>query len=167
MVDTSCLPQDPQESCAHILRAVRYSGLTWGTQETPYSLFLTIRKRYLKDAKFGPTDTPSYHTPRVDKGGVEVEQLFGSIKENQLTIQNLESGMKGLKNVLEEEVLNNEKLNTALAVSKSLVDSLNTIYTEAMEQVSAKTSAEHDKTLKALKEAKEEIVRLTKSRKSP
>ena len=77
MVDTSFLPQ---ESCAHILRAIRYSGLTWGTQETPYSLFLTIRKRYLKDAKFGPTARPTYNTPGLDKGGVAVEQLIGSIK---------------------------------------------------------------------------------------
>ena len=151
MVDTSCLPQDPQESCAHILRAVRYSGLTWGTQETPYSLFLTIRKRYLKDAKFGPTTRPTYITPGVNKGGVEAAQLNRSIKENQLTIQNLESGIRGLKSDLEEEVLNNEKLNTALAVSKSLVDSLNTKYSEAMDQVtkSAKTFAEHDKTSQA------------------
>ena len=119
MVVTSCPPQDPQESCAHILRAVRYSGLTWGTQETPYSLLLTIRKRYLKDAKFGPTTRPTYITPGVNKGGVEVAQLNRSIQENQLTIQNLESGIRGLKSDLEEEVLNNEKLNTALAVSKS------------------------------------------------
>ena len=72
--------------------------------------------------------------------------------------------MRGLKSDLEEEVLNNEKLNTALAVSKSLVDSLNTKYTEAMEQVtkSAKTSAEHDKTSNLLIKAEEEIVRLTK-----
>ena len=95
---------------------------------------------------------------------MEVKQLIGSIKENQLTIQNLESGMRGLKSELEEEVLNNEKLNTALTVSKSLVDSLNTKYTEAMEQVtkSVKTSAEYDKTSNLLKKAEEEIVRLTK-----
>ena len=71
---------------------------------------------------------------------MEVEQLIGSIKENQLTIQNIESGIRGLKSDLEEEVLNNEKLNTALAVSKSLVDNLNTKYTEAMEQVTKSLS---------------------------
>ena len=67
--------------------------------------------------------------------------------------------MRGLKSDLEEEVLNNEKLKTALAVSKSLVDSLSSKYTEAMEQAtkSAKTSAEHDKTSKALEKAEEEI----------
>ena len=163
MVDTQYLPQDPQESCAHILRAVRCSGLTWGTQETPYSLFLTIRKRYLKDAKFGPTARSTYTTLGVDKGGVEVEQLVGSVKEGQLKIQKLEAGMRGLKSDLEEEVLNNKKLNTALAVSKTMVDSLNIKYSEAMDQAtkSAKTFAEHDKTSQALKKAEEEIVRLT------
>ena len=72
--------------------------------------------------------------------------------------------MRSLKSDLEEEVLNNEKLNTALAVSKSLVNNLNDKYSEAMDQAtkSAKTLAEHDKTSKALKSAKEEIVRLTK-----
>ena len=93
----------------------------------------------------------------------KVEQLIGSVKEDQLTIQNLESGIRGLKSDLEEEVLNNEKLNTALAVSKSLVNNLNKKYSEAMDQAtkSAKTPAEHDKTSKALKKAEEEIVRLT------
>ena len=68
-----------------------------------------------------PAARPTHQPLGVDRGGVEVEQLIGSIKENQLRIQNLESGMRGLKSDLEEEVLNNEKLNTALAVSKSLV----------------------------------------------
>ena len=159
MVDTQYLPQDPQESCAHILRAVRCSGLTWGTQETPYSLFLTIRKRYLKDAKFGPTARSTYTTLGGVKGGVEVEQHIGSIKEDQLKIQTLESGMRSLKSDLEEEVLNNEKLNTALAVSKSLVNNLNIKYSEAMDQAtkSAKTLAEHDKTSKALKRPKRRL----------
>ena len=64
----------------------------------------------------------------------------------------------------EEEVINYDKLYNVLAVSKSLVDSLNTKYTEAMEQVtkSAKTFAEHDKTSKGLKKNKDEIGRLTK-----
>ena len=102
MVDTFCPPPDPRESCAHILRAVRYSGLTWGTQGTPYSLFLTIRKQFLKDAEIGPTARPPYHSLGVDRGNTEVEQLLASIKENQLTIQNLESGMERLKRDLEE-----------------------------------------------------------------
>ena len=146
-----------------MLRAVRHSGLTWGTQETPYSLFLTIRKRFLKDAKIGPTARPPTHTLGVDRGNQQVEQILASDKENQLTIQTLKSSVERLRNDLEEEVINSEKLSNALTVSKALVDNLNTKYSEAMEQVSknAKLFDDHDKTSEALKKAKEEIARLT------
>ena len=146
-----------------MLRAVRHSGLTWGTQETPYSLFLTIRKRFLKDAKIGPTARPPTHTFGVDRGNQQYEQIISSDKENQLTIQTLKSSMERLRSDLESEVNNNEKLNNALTVSKALVDNLNTKYADAIEQVNknAKISVDHDKTSKALKKAKEEIARLT------
>ena len=158
-------PPDPQESCAHIMRAVRSSGLTWGTQETPFSMFLTIRKRFLKNAKISPyIARPPTHTLGVDKGKQQYEQLLASHSEQQLTIQNLESGIERLRNDLEGEVTNNEKLNNSLNVSKALVNNLNTKHVEAIEQAnkSAKTFVNLDKTSKALKEAKEEIARLTK-----
>ena len=59
---------------------------------------------------------------------------------------------------------NNEKLSNALTVSNQLLNSFNTKYAEAREQInkSAQTLSEHDKASKALKEAREEIVRLKK-----
>ena len=155
-------PPDPQESCAHIMRAVRSSGLTWGTQETPFSMFLTIRKRFLKNAKISPyTARPTTHTLGVDKGNQQCEQLIASHSENQL---NLESGIERLRNDLEGEVNKNEKLSNALTVNKALFNNLSTKYAEAIEQAnkSANTFVDLDKTSKALKEAKEEIARLTK-----
>ena len=123
----------------------------------PYSLFLTIRN--LKDAKIGPTARPLNHTLAVVRGNMEVEQLCASNKGNVLKIQKMESEMSRLKSDLEEKVNNNENLNKALVVSKNLVESVNTKYAEAIEQVnkSAKTFLDHDKTSKALKKAKEEI----------
>ena len=61
-------------------------------------------------------------------------------------------------------MINNEKLSNALTVSKELVNSLNTKYAEARDQInkSAQTFSENDKSAKALKEAREEIVRLNK-----
>ena len=99
----------------------------------------------------------------MDKGNQQYEQILTVNRESQLTIQNLESGMERLKNDLEGEVNNSEKLNIALSVSKSLVNSLNTKYAEAVEQVnrSAKTFVNLDKASKALKKAKEEVGRLT------
>ena len=163
MIINSSPSPDPQESCAHIMSAVRSTGLTWGTQETPYSLFLTIRKRFLKDAKTRLNLRNPTHTLGVDRGNLQCEQLAASNTEMQLKIQNLETGIERLRTDLESEVSSNEKLNIALNVSKSLVDNLNTKYAEAIEQVnkSAKTFVDHDTTKKALKKAKEEVSRLT------
>ena len=164
MTVNSRSPADPHESCAHIMSAVRSTGLTWGTQETPYSLFLTIRKRFLKDAKTRLTTRNPTHTLGVDRGNLQCEQFDASNTEMQLKIQTLEDGIERLRNDLEGEVSSNEKLNIALNVSKSMVDNLNTKYAEAVEQVnkSAKTFADHDKSKEALKKANEEVSRLTK-----
>ena len=164
MIENPSPLPDPHDSCAQIMRAVRSSGLTWGTQETPFSMFLTIRKRFLKNAKISPYNArPPTHTLGVDKGNQQYEQLLAISRESQLTIQNLESGMERLKNDLEGEVNNSEKLNIALSVSKALVNNLNTKYAEAVEKVnlSAKISVNLDTTSKALKKAKEEVGRLT------
>ena len=42
---TQQIKLDPHDSCIEVMRAVISSGLTVGSQETPYSLFLKIRKR--------------------------------------------------------------------------------------------------------------------------
>ena len=166
MIENPSPLPDPHDSCAQIMRAVRSSGLTWGTQETPYLMCLTIRKRFLKNAKISPyTARPPTHTLGVDKGNQQCEQPLASHSENLLTtIQNLESGIERLRNDLEGEVNKNEKLGNALTVSKALFNNLSTKYAEAIEQAnkSAKTFVDLDKTSKALKEAKEEIARLTK-----
>ena len=128
-------------------------------------MFLTIRKRFLKNAKISPyIARPPTHTLGVDKRKQQYEQLLASHSEQLLTIQNLESGIERLRNDLEGEVTNNEKLNNSLTVSKALVNNLNTKHVEAIEQAnkSAKTFVNLDKTSKALKEAKEEVARLTK-----
>ena len=95
----------------------------------------------------------------MDKGNQQYKQLLTVNRESQLTIQNLESGMERLKNDLEWEVNNSEKLNNALSVSKALVNNLNTKYVEAVEQLnnSAKTFVNLDKTSKALKKLKRKL----------
>ena len=64
---------------------------------------------------------------------MEVKQLIASNISNYLTIQNIESVIERLRDHLEVEVSNNEKLSNALTVSKQLVNSLNTKYAAAIE----------------------------------
>jgi hypothetical protein len=123
------------------MRAVRSSGLTWGTQETPYSICLTIRKRFLKNAKnISNTARPPTHTLGVVRGNQQYEQLLATHKESQLTIQNLESGMGMLKSDLEGEVNNGEQLKNSLCVSKALVNTLNIKYAEVVEKLKQRRS---------------------------
>ena len=76
---------DPNISVTEIMKTVRDSGLTWGSSETPYSLFLTVRKRYLKSSLTGATRCIST-TPLVVEGersaeGLQVAQ--GKLKKLQ------------------------------------------------------------------------------------
>ena len=38
------------KACAEVINSLKISGLTWGVQETPYSAYLTIRKKFQKSA---------------------------------------------------------------------------------------------------------------------
>jgi hypothetical protein len=70
---------------------------------------------------------------------------------------------KKLKSDLEGEVINGEKLNNSLCVSKAMVNTLNIKYAEVAEQLkqNAKTVENHDSNAKALKKTKAEVTRLT------
>jgi hypothetical protein len=140
------------------MRAVRSSGLTWGTQETPYSISLTICKCFLKNAN-NVSNTSRPHTLGMVRGNQQYEQLLATHKESQLTIQNLESGMEFLKSDHEGEVNNGENLNNSLCVSKALVNTLNIKYAEMVEQLnqSGNTVEDHDSDAQALKKAKAEV----------
>ena len=40
---------NPHDTCAQILNTLRISGLTYTLNETPYSVYLTLRKKVLKE----------------------------------------------------------------------------------------------------------------------
>ena len=40
---------NPHVSCAKVLDTLKYSGLTYTLNETPYSVYLTVRKKYTKE----------------------------------------------------------------------------------------------------------------------
>jgi hypothetical protein len=116
---------DPQNSCADILSTVRSSGLTWGLTETPYSLFLTVRKRYLKIAKI--SSSKAKHSPAplgVVEERLQIEKLHIKVKEGLQALQKLQNAYDQLKLDYEDEVNNSEKLNNGNCVAKALVSTL-------------------------------------------
>ena len=66
-----------------------------------------------------------------------------------------------LKSDLEGEVINGEKLDNLMCVSKALVSTLNIKYAEVAEQLkqNAKTIEDHESNAKALKKTKSEVTR--------
>ena len=51
---------NPHVTCVKVLDTLKYSGLTYTLNETPYSVYVTVRKKYTKEY------TPSQHTNNLD-----------------------------------------------------------------------------------------------------
>ena len=52
---------NPHDTCAQIINTLRISGLTYTLNETPYSVYLTLRKKFIKEYTPHPqpiTDAP-------------------------------------------------------------------------------------------------------------
>ena len=54
----------PHVDCANILETLRSSGLVYYLNETPYSAYITVRKKYIKEysASKGFTKSPTNDT---------------------------------------------------------------------------------------------------------
>ena len=53
---------NPHDTCAQIINTLRTSGLTYTLNETPYSVYLTLRKKFIKE--FSPQlSTQPHNTP--------------------------------------------------------------------------------------------------------
>ena len=74
----------PEDHCRTLMTNIQSSNLTYLTQETPYSLYVTIRKKFTKAVQPN-TNTPdpaqsriSEETPKIDILGLKVKSLEAS-----------------------------------------------------------------------------------------
>ena len=70
---------DPHATCAQILDALRKSGLTYTLQETPYSVNVTIRKKFIKE--YIPTSKASHAQNDLNLSYEEVKDSQDPIAE--------------------------------------------------------------------------------------
>ena len=75
----------PEDCYGKVLTELRASNLHYCVQESPYSLYITIRKKFAKD--------PSKVFPKVETPNVSISTLMQQI-------ENLESMNKSLKVIL-------------------------------------------------------------------
>ena len=96
------------ESCQDILQALRSSSLVFFIQETSYSAYITIRKRFRKDAI-----PPSARGFSVSKNLTKSSELEALRRQNE-----------DLKAKFEESILESEELHYKVSDYKILVDTL-------------------------------------------
>ena len=96
-----------QNSCFSVLDTIRSSNLNYSIQETPYSIFLTLRKSLIK--------SPNLPVPGVRSSTQQLVQdttLVSNLQEENLSLkrrcQFLENSNEVLKNNLEEAIIDSE-----------------------------------------------------------
>ena len=98
------------ESCTTVLSFLRKSGLNFIVQETPYSAYVTIRKKFCSG--FVVTSAVSNNTKDIEQKLVEVNNLENTNeylkKELEETVELLEN-IKSEKEVLQKRLENAEK----------------------------------------------------------
>ena len=104
-----------ERSCQEILLKLRSSGLIFLLQETPYSVYITIRKRFRKDAK--PNIPPVSHES-------ELEVLNKEFISFKLSNDYLSSQNEAIKNKFEESVSECEKLHNLVIGHERTVEIL-------------------------------------------
>ena len=76
---------EPQEACQKVLQIVRDSQLNFCSQETPYSVFLTLRKSFTKNFKHPTSLEPVQsilHPQLVKNSNQEMEFTWKLFKKN-------------------------------------------------------------------------------------
>ena len=110
-------------SCDSILQRIRSSGLHFSCQETPWSIYVTLRKSFIQSNKnqtslSSPTAVANLSTmSEFNRLKSELENLKYSYKE-------LEKAFENVKNHLEETVQDCNDKNKAIQDLKNLNQNL-------------------------------------------
>ena len=165
----------PQKSCEMRLENVKASQLNFSIQETPFSVYLTLRKSFSKKIQ-NPRLKPQPATPHfvdVSSGKIsELERELASLRTENSTLADknkiLETDQNTLAKNYEAEVLYSENIKTELeSLATKCENAENTI--EKIEIKLSKTENEkkaleskHEKTCAEVKKIKSEKKELVK-----
>ena len=116
----------PQQSCDSILQLVRSFPLNYELRETPFSLFLTIRKYFNNKVKILPNQTISYQDHSLIQSELAAEVNMLKSEVHALKVRNcfLVEANDNLTNKYEEEVVaaeqTSQELNEATAKTSDM-----------------------------------------------
>ena len=80
---------NPHNTCAHILNTLRSSGLTYTLNETPYSVYLTVRKKFTKEYTPTQATIKKQQAPELNNNVVDMSKYEDIFSNHILTKQEL------------------------------------------------------------------------------
>ena len=143
----------PHDTCANIINTLRTSGLTYSLKETPYSVYLTLRKKFIKE--HSPQPLTHVNRAQVDKTS-EYENTIAKLQE-------------ALENELAQHEATKHELSQTELEAEKLVDHINNINAKessklsmnhALQKELAQAVDDHLKSEHALKQLEAEIATL-------
>ena len=124
-------------TCAKVLDTLKYSGLTYKLNETPYSVYLTVRKKFTKEY------SPSHHTSEqdtVDCKDTLAPLLQEEIANHNLTRQELAQKDEQLGIAVDA---NNQNIEESRHQHFLQVNTINNLTEDLAQEVAEHTQAEH------------------------
>ena len=128
---------NPHVTCAKVLDTLKYSGLTYTLNETPYSVYLTVRKKFTKEY------SPSQHTSEqdtVDCKDTLAQLLQEEIANHNLTRQELAQKDEQLGIAVDA---NNQNIEESRHQHFLQVNTINNLTEDLAQEVAEHTQAEH------------------------
>ena len=129
----------PQKCCDEILRCIRSSNLHFTTQETPYSLYVTVRKKMINEQSefesLSENELVNYELLKLkEKCDVLVQSndelrniLESKDKENEInkkSVHDLSLKLEKAEIEIQEAIAENNVANTSLAAKGALANRL-------------------------------------------
>ena len=139
----------PHVTCAQVLDTLKTSGLTYTLNETPYSVYLTVRKKYTKEY------TPSQHTNNLDTD--KCKDTLAQLLQEEIANHNL---------TRQELVQKDEELGRAVDANNQNVEESRVQYFRQLDTITkltdelAKEEEEHTQAEHALRSLEEKVEKL-------
>ena len=112
-----------QNSCDHIVKSVRDSFLNYSIQETPFSMYLTIRKSFSKSRHLRNSDDVRISTFNSnDRQSEEIDALIKKLKKTEDSNTDLKDKLEEAAIELEENHKKIKYLNNVIDSSENKID---------------------------------------------
>ena len=123
---------NPHNTCANILNTLRSSGLTYTLNETPYSVYLTVRKKFTKE--YSPSQSTQNPSNVVDMSKYEdvLTKLHDEISNHILTKRELSEREEELSKAVD---VNNYNIEDSRIQHFSQVETISKLTAELAQEV--------------------------------